>query len=125
MTSCQEKEIRRLRQEGCGYKKIAQALGLSVDAVKYFCRKHKAVDVPVCLSCGTPIVQIPKRKPRKFCSTKCREKWWNKNRRKPSADKIRCTYCGKDFSAYKHEHRKYCSHACYVADRFHGGDGHE
>ena len=128
MTSCQEEQIKRLRQDGCGYKKIAQALGLSVDAVKYFCRKHKTVDVPVCLSCGKSLVQVPKRKPRKFCSNECRENWWNKNRNKgnkPTGEIVRCVHCGKEFSAYKRENRKYCSHACYVAERFQGGDGHE
>lgn len=123
MTAYQEEQIKRLRQDGCGYKKIAQVLGLSVDAVKYYCRKHK--DTSVCLACGKPLIQIPKRKTRKFCSAACREKWWNKNRSKPSADKIRCVHCSKEFQAYKHEHRKYCSHACYVADRFQGGDSRE
>ncbi|RXM53885.1 RNA polymerase subunit sigma-70, partial [Clostridium tetani] len=27
-------------------------------------------------------------------------------------------YCGKEFSAYGNKNRKYCSHNCYIRDRF-------
>ena len=37
----------------------------------------------------------------------------------------RCARCGKPFTAYGNAGRKYCSHSCYIADRFKGGDGNE
>lgn len=32
-----------------------------------------------------------------------------------------CAFCGKQFTSYGNKHRKYCSHACYINDRFGGG----
>lgn len=122
-------EIRSLRSKGMGYKKIAATIGLSVNTIKSFCRNNKLnanISSTVCLTCGKKIIQMPKQKKKKFCSSKCREKWWNANRDKgdkSTGEKIICAYCGKEFLAYKHEHRKYCSHSCYVAERFKGGVG--
>lgn len=75
-----------------------------------------------CSECGKPIEQQEKR--RIFCSKACREKWWTEN-----ADKIdrkavytfTCAGCGQTFTAYGNKNRKYCSHSCYIADRFGGG----
>lgn len=33
-----------------------------------------------------------------------------------------CPECGKEFTAYGNAKRKYCSHDCYIAARFKGGD---
>ena len=38
---------------------------------------------------------------------------------------VRCPHCGKEFHIYGDRRRKYCSHECYIADRFKGGDGDE
>ncbi|WP_314626927.1 RNA polymerase subunit sigma-70, partial [uncultured Selenomonas sp.] len=85
MTEQEKSKIRSLRTEGYGYKKIALAVGISVNTVKSFCRNNELTgnsSSAVCLACGKPLVQMPKRKQRKFCSAQCREKWWNKNRDK-------------------------------------------
>lgn len=29
-----------------------------------------------------------------------------------------CAHCGKPFTAYGNKERKYCSHNCYISDRF-------
>ena len=128
MTKEQKQQIHTLRRGGLGYKKIASSMGISVNTVKSFCRNNELTGSPtsaVCLFCGKPLVQIPKRKQRKFCSVQCREMWWSRNRdkgNKPTGETCRCAYCGRTFSAYRREHRKYCSHACYVAERFQGGE---
>lgn len=31
---------------------------------------------------------------------------------------IACAHCGKPFTAYGNKERKYCSHNCYISDRF-------
>ncbi len=36
-------------------------------------------------------------------------------------DEYRCPRCGSTFRAYRNRNRKYCSHECYIADRFGGG----
>ncbi|MBF6977388.1 hypothetical protein IFO72_09005 [Streptococcus macedonicus] len=40
MDNEQKHTVVELRKQGCGYKKIAAHLGVTSDAVKYFCRKN-------------------------------------------------------------------------------------
>lgn len=140
MTEEQQLQIKKLRANGYGYIKVAQALGVSENTVKSFCRRNNltgkaAVEasktrIPaddgkhLCMCCGLFVVQNPGRKEKKFCSDKCRMKWWNKNldkvKRKAVYEYI-CPYCGKPFTVYGNSHRMYCSHECYVAARFGGG----
>ena len=74
-----------------------------------------------CLCCGIPVVQNPGRKEKKFCSDRCRAKWWNthpelsENR---TWQDIECLNCGRVFKVYGKTPRKYCCHACYVRHRF-------
>ena len=133
MTDAQRIQIGNLREVGLGYKKIAEQMGLSENTVKTYCRRHGLggnmaqqgeATKDVCLCCGKPVKQNPGRKQKKFCSDRCRNKWWNANldkvNRKAMYD-YECSYCKKPFSAYGNANRKYCSHDCYVADRFGGG----
>lgn len=138
MTNEQRIKITNLRHQGYGYTAIANAVGLSKDSVKAYCRNHglagevasahtlAEVSADGCLNCGTPIIQRPKVKKRKFCCSDCRISWYKAN---PDRLNLKAMYeyvcptCGKHFSAYGNSHRKYCSHACYIAGRFRGGDG--
>nr|DAV87619.1 MAG TPA: GcrA cell cycle regulator [Caudoviricetes sp.] len=140
MTNLQKEQITTLRGQGYGYATIAKAVGIKKDTVVAFCRKEgltgiKAqsndritLDAGFCLHCGSLLHQIPGRKKVKFCSDKCRTAWWNSHpeavNRKAVYSFI-CTHCGKPFTAYGNAGRKYCSHACYIADRYKGGDGNE
>ena len=133
MTEQQKTQIAKLRQNGDSYKKIADTLGLSVNTIKSFCRNNGLTGkvtppkADVCLVCGKTLVQTAKRKKRKFCSAKCREKWWNNNRhvgQRRTAIIMKCMHCSREFIAYPREHRKYCSCECYISDRFHGGHHH-
>ena len=139
MTDLQKEQIAAFRGQGYGYATIANALGIKKDAIVAFCRnmgltgtkasgnKRVTLDTGFCLQCGKPLRQTPSRKKVKFCSGKCRTAWWNSH---PEAVKRKavyyftCAHCGKDFTAYGNAGRKYCSHACYIAERF-GGDRHE
>ena len=133
MTDAQRIQIGNLREAGLGYKKIAEQMELSENTVKTYCRRHglggnmaqqENVTKEVCLCCGVAVKQNPGRKQKKFCSDKCRNKWWNSNLDKVNRKAMyeyECSYCKKPFSAYGNANRKYCSHECYVADRFGGG----
>jgi endogenous inhibitor of DNA gyrase (YacG/DUF329 family) len=141
MTEEKKLHIKKLRADGYGYNRVALALGISVNTVKSFCRRNQlagnvAVEkskvtagegIHICKCCGIPVVQNPGKKEKKFCSDKCRMKWWNNNldkvKRKAMYEYI-CPHCGKAFVVYGNSHRKYCSHECYVLDRF-GGDRDE
>ena len=134
MTVDERKMLATYRQQGYGYKKIAQIMGLSVNTVKTYCKRNALggkVDSQnpgtmekVCQYCGAPLAQTPGRKPRVFCSDGCRTKWWNAhpelvNHR--DGHQVVCGHCGQVFSVSKKSARKYCSHNCYIAERFHGG----
>lgn len=54
-----------------------------------------------CEDCRGPV----KRKPR------------TKNKQGPYY-RFTCAHCGKPFTAYGNSKRKYCSHSCYILDRF-------
>lgn len=134
MTDLQKNQITTLRGQGYGYKKIAQLMRLSVNTIKTYCKRNAlggTIKNPLCSTekackcCGAMLVQIPGRKRRIFCSDTCRSKWWNAhpelvNHR--SERQISCGHCGQIFSVGKNSTRKYCSHNCYIAERFHGGE---
>ena len=85
MTNEQRMIVSSLRAQGMGYGAIARKVGISENTVKSFCRRNaQKEDKPVtgadehqCLCCGTPVAQNAGRKEKKFCSDKCRNKWWN------------------------------------------------
>lgn len=137
MTNEQREKIQELRGQGYGYATIAGAVGLSKDSVKAYCRKHSLggvlaesnarIDLTagVCLNCGKPLVQTPGRKKMKFCCDTCRAAWWKEHPeavRQKAVYAFTCAHCGRSFSAYGNSKRKYCSHACYIAARFKGGE---
>ena len=131
MTNEEKTKIASLREQGYGYKKIAGMLGLSPDTVKAHCRRNNlnapVIDENRCRMCGKPLEQTPGKKPKKFCSDACRNKWWNTHldqvKRKAIYEYV-CPCCHKPFTVYGNAHRKYCSHECYIEDRF-GGVRHD
>lgn len=134
MTEEQKEKIIRFRRMGRGYALIGKELGISKDTVKSFCRRnglasadiHTEEDKDRCRECGKEIVQPPKRKKQVFCSKVCREKWWAAHPeqiRQKAVYEFICAKCGRPFTAYGNRRRKYCSHQCYIADRFGGGSG--
>lgn len=138
MTDKVKEKIRELRLKGMGYKAIANLLGITRDSVRGFCKRNGidgescvvALNVDekikrnlLCVCCGKPIKQKHQGRTRRFCSDECRRKWWNENQDKRNEKetaiyKYTCPYCGKEFSVYGNKKRKYCSHNCYIKDRF-------
>ncbi len=88
MTEQQKKSIRNLRRAGLSYAAIGEAMGLSANTVKSFCRRESIdrpvlPDVrngPVCKNCGEPLLMLPGHKPKLFCCDHCRWDWWNHHR---------------------------------------------
>ncbi len=128
MTYEQRERITTMRQSGIGYIKIAQALGLSENTVKSFCRRQKSVatneETALCEECGKHI-DISKRGGRRFCSDACRMKWWNKHPKVDMPYTANCVCCGKEIQMRRKNERKYCSHRCYIADRYKDGGGND
>lgn len=136
MTTEQKERITCMRNEGYGYTAIAKAVGLGKDNVKAFCRVHHlggvkaqsnarvTPDQDFCLTCGKTLIQTPGRKKVKFCSPVCRQEWWKAHPERVNRKAVysfTCPCCGSSFTAYGNAGRKYCSHDCYIIDRFKGG----
>lgn len=134
MTDKQKKQIEEYRNAGCGYTQISKKMDLSINSIKTYCKRHGlggafGSSAPAdnsrrcCDNCGKEVKQLPGRKLKRFCSDKCRMTWWNHHQenvnRKANYD-FTCAYCGKAFTAYGNANRKYCSHECYIEDRFGG-----
>ncbi len=85
-------------------------------------RRRAVEEAPgTCPECGAAVEQHPGRKRRRFCSDACRRAWWNAHPemvRRRAVYEFECACCGQPFTAYGNAGRKYCSHACYIADRF-------
>ena len=128
MNQNQKEELKRLRENGLGYKRISVITGVPLNTVKSYCRrwnveKQTNEDKDRCLLCQTPLHQIKGKKPKKFCNDKCRMKWWNTHLNKVNRKAYtihECLNCKKEFQSYANKTRKYCSHECYVTHRFRG-----
>lgn len=130
MTNEQKEQILAYKRDGFGYKKIGQLMRLSENTIKSFCKRNKPEEKQIdaqdgiCPCCGKPIQVSTGRKQKKFCSDKCRMKWWNEHLDrvdKKANYEFVCACCKKPFTAYGNAHRKYCCHECYIEDRFGGG----
>lgn len=134
MTDRQKQLIAEYRAEGCSYTQISRTMDISVNSIKTYCQRHGLGGVAVfecpskdeiltCENCGKPVKQNPGRKQKRFCSDKCRNMWWNSHmdqvKRKANYECV-CACCKKAFVSYGNKSRKYCSHACYIEDRFGG-----
>lgn len=133
MTTDQKKAIDTLRGKGANAGNIARLLNINVNTIKTYLRRHpverfipEPEDTAIpetlqCKHCGRDIIQTPGRKKKHFCDAVCRNKWWNAHmnqvQRKAYTAFI-CPTCGKEFTAYGNSKRKYCSHECYIEDRF-------
>ena len=142
MTDEEKIKVANLRARGFGYTAISKELNISANTIKAYCKRSglggvaseevDEVDIPIikcrCQNCGKKIAFPEGRKEKKFCSDKCRVAWWNTHPEKVNRKAVyefTCAHCGKPFTAYGNAGRKYCCHACYIADRFKGGDGNE
>ena len=139
MTDSQKIQIAKMRTAGDGYGTSAQTLGIPLNTVKSFCRRNDiggdiapaakvTKEITHCENCGREIRHIAKKKKKRFCCDKCRNAWWNSHLgqvKRKTVYHYTCPQCGKEFHIYGDNRRKYCSHYCYIAARFKGGDGHE
>ncbi len=148
MTGLQKQQITEMRSKGFVFAEIAAELNLSINSVKSFCRRNDVVpekkkeaeiiEPPVttsasaqhsgCKRCGAELVNTPGHRQKTFCSVSCRQKYWWEHRdliQHHSFITITCPACGHIFSDYAGHKRKYCSHACYIADRYRKGDADE
>ncbi len=130
MTSSQRENLCRMRENGKSYSQIACTLGVSENTVKSFCRRANVLYMPdkaVCPCCGKPVALRDRGKPRRFCSDACRYSWSYAHRVLTMRNAVakRCCGCKREFLSYPSSHRKYCSHGCYIMERYGKEGAHE
>ena len=72
------------------------------------------VELRSCMQCGMLFEKTWTGRPKLFCSEKCRRKWHENH---PRFYEHECQYCGIQYKSRAHL-AKYCSHKCYIRDRF-------
>lgn len=127
LTESQKQQIFTMRRNGMGYRTVAAEMGLSRDVVRNFCRSNSIdgyaknfVNKTVCPTCGKVFVQpVTTGRRRRFCSEQCRREYWKNHTDELKSIKYYhvCACCGQVFQDRNLE-KKYCSHQCYVSDRF-------
>jgi endogenous inhibitor of DNA gyrase (YacG/DUF329 family) len=120
MTSQEKARLFEMRQAGMSFAQISADLGLSKNTLKSFFRRAdttKEAATTACARCGDPIAIKGKRR---FCSDGCRYAWSYSHRilSVHNAVEKKCACCGERFFSYASSYRKYCSRACYLADRY-------
>lgn len=132
MTDVTKTKIIMLKNKGLRPVDIEHEIGVPRETIKTFCKRHYSPPIlptaeeKICVSCGKQF-DYRKRKA-KYCSDECRQAWWNSHPelvRKKAFYFQKCACCGEEFAAYGVKTRKYCSHKCYIQDRFKGGKNGE
>ena len=104
MTKQEIETLNLMRSHDKSATDIAIALGLSVNTVRSYIRRHPPEDAVRigCRRCGKPILQVKGRKAKYFCSDRCRNAWWNAHPeqvQRKAYYRLTCEYCGK--TSYK------------------------
>ncbi len=120
MNKHQKDQITAMRKKGCTYANIAKDTGISINTIKSFCLRNPLTknDVISCKNCGAQIFRQEHHRSRQFCSDKCRVAYWRKLHPERTAYSLTCKNCGTSFKSKGNRQQKYCSHGCYIADRF-------
>jgi len=126
MTRTPKEIIIQMRSDGLSYSKIAAALYMSENTVKYFCRRNNLGGIAggnpdkqngrFCRQCGKALSPSSQSKTKRFCTDCCRMAWWNAHPEavtRKAIYKLSCAFCGREFESYGNKNRKYCSRACY------------
>lgn len=128
MNDMQKEKVRQMRIRGGSYGDIALATGLSAGTIKAYCSRNDIRLNPpekkgICECCGKALVQRSHAPGKRFCSSECRNIWWQDNRCKRLRNGAAhvCAHCKREYFSYGKS--KYCGHPCYIAHRFGKGPG--
>ena len=119
MTDEIKAKIELLSSQGLGYKAISEILDTPLGTVRSYLQRDvgDGGSYVSCKQCGRKLKIISGRKPKMFCNKNCRQTWWNSHPecvKRKAVYSFVCDVCGKEFTAYGNNHRKYCSRECYL-----------
>lgn len=143
--NAERERVRQLRLAGLEYSEIAEQTGIPAGQVIVYClqlglptsgscrtgfseeeeewlryRKRAPADMR-CPVCGKVMEQPQRGRRKKFCSNTCRDKWWNREKRRDeSGEEVTCENCGKSFPVAKtaRQNRRFCCRECYFEFRY-------
>lgn len=119
-------EIIKLRAKGKGYGEIATLMNISKNSVVTFLRRKNNESIDKCPICGIKLNQTKGHRQKKFCSSKCRQLYWNQNHQSSSMTHFTCKCCGKSFLSYSSQKPQYCSRECFYKGKYRSeSDGYE
>lgn len=130
MTEEQRQIALSMRAENRTFAEISTLLGIPTSTLKSCLKRENQADRPeikqgaVCRQCGQPLQLHSGNRMKRFCSERCRQKWWRENRGAVTrrASVSQCVYCGKPFKNRGNPQRRYCCRECYFRHRFGEGD---
>ena len=98
MTKQEIETLNLMRSHDKSAADIAITLGLSVNTVRSYIRRHPPKDAVQigCRQCGKPVLQAKGRKAKYFCSDRCRNAWWNAHPEKVQRKeyyRLACQFC--------------------------------
>ena len=102
MTKSQKNSVDEMLAVGISIPKIAAFLHVSQNSIKSYLQRNHPNNV--CLNCGTPVLQVPHRKQKKFCCDACRMHYWNTHPQEmqhENAATIPCAFCGTPVLSYR------------------------
>ena len=91
---------------------------LEADTIWYMSEKRESRPSSYCGNCGIEIEQQEAgRKPKRFCSADCRERYFSVHR-DSGKHKAVCVACGEIFDTCGDPKRKYCCHEHFIAVQY-------
>lgn len=143
--NAEQETVRHLRLNGLECCEISEQTGIPVGQVIVYClqlglptsgicrlgfseeeeewlryRKREPTSMR-CPVCDRVMEQSQRGRRKKFCSNTCRDKWWNREKRRDeSGEEITCENCGKKFPVAKaaQQKRRFCCRECYFEYRY-------
>lgn len=106
----QKAQIETMKKQGCTIRKISNELNVPVGTIKSYLSRRKSFRQ--CECCGKSL-SITSAHIKRFCSDKCRMKWWRENKEVSlKMTKKVCPVCNQIFLSYPSKQRVYCSRQC-------------
>ncbi len=118
MTDQIKEKMIELREQGLGYRRIAQEVGLNVGSVTIFFRRLIEKNAATfCRYCGKKLKQSKGHRQKKYCDARCRYLWLKAHPEEQDLRAYRviiCANCGCEYKTYGSKERRYCSRQCYL-----------